>query len=241
MQPVPGAEPPMWIGATEVSWDLFDIFVYRLDQPQEHADADASARPSKPYVPPDCGYGHAGYAAIGMTHASAVAFCRWLSDRTGRTYRLPTEEEWERICAAGIGGPGMSIERRAWCEQTSGGVPRELGTSEPDANGVFDLLGNVAEWTDGRDGTPIAKGGCFRDPCDQISPTTGVRQTRSWNQSDPQIPKSKWWLADCDFVGFRVVCGRPAIASESQQPPAEPHSEPDERPVDRKDLDDGQQ
>jgi hypothetical protein len=74
MVPVPG-DPPLLIGKTEVTWDEYDVFAYRLDQPTINlppADtarpglADATARPSRPYGAPDYGWGHQGYPAISI-------------------------------------------------------------------------------------------------------------------------------------------------------------------------------
>ena len=77
------------------------------------------------------------------------------------------------------------------------------------------MRGNVAEWIapdivigpDGEASTtpPTAAGGSFIDPLDSCTPTANQVQKSGWNASDPQIPKSRWWLADCDFVGFRIV------------------------------------
>src|SRR5262245_22153873 len=85
---VPDAD--FYIGRTEVTWDLFDVYMLRLDTPQTtNSAADAVARPSEPYGAPDYGWGHAGFPAMSVTQASAIAFCQWLSARTGKTYRLP--------------------------------------------------------------------------------------------------------------------------------------------------------
>ena len=62
---------------------------------------DAISRPSKPYLPPDRGFGHDGYAAISLSHKNATEFCVWLSARTGRKYRLPTVVEWAHAAMAG--------------------------------------------------------------------------------------------------------------------------------------------
>lgn len=75
---------PYWMGRTEQAWEVMDVFVYRLDEeqktdeavPGEPAKPDAQSRPSKPYIPPDRGFGHEGFAAISVTHRNAAAFCR---------------------------------------------------------------------------------------------------------------------------------------------------------------------
>jgi hypothetical protein len=68
------------------------------------------------------------------------------------------------------------------------------------------MLGNIAEWIIGNDGAPVVAGGSFKDKAEQIHGSSRAKQTPAWNATDPQFPKSKWWLADAPFVGFRVVC-----------------------------------
>jgi hypothetical protein len=80
----------VWIGRTEVPWELLDAFVYEKADAAQPAGADAVARPSKPYISMDRGFGHAGFPAISVNIDTAQQFCAWLSKRTGRTMRLPT-------------------------------------------------------------------------------------------------------------------------------------------------------
>ena len=60
---LPGGGAHFLMSASEVTWDVYDAFALRLDEPETRA-ADAITRPSKPYLPPDRGWGHAGYAAM---------------------------------------------------------------------------------------------------------------------------------------------------------------------------------
>jgi len=294
----------LWVGRTEVTWDQYDIFVYGLDRPAEvAAGTDAVARPSKPYVPPDRGFGHAGYPAVGMSHRAAEAFCEWLTallfppseqGRTSARFRLPTEEEWARLALAGDKGlfacevePECLLEH-AWFAENSDRSTKPVATRKPNALGLHDVHGNVAEWVrnahlrptsattptadplPGSSGaarsapaapattapdatapdatapaprsrpapTPVAKGGSYLDSAAQCAVDVDLRQTSAWNQSDPQIPKSAWWLADCSFVGFRVVLevleepAEPAVPAVPAVPatPAEP-AKPAEPPA----------
>lgn len=209
--PASGETAALWMSRTEIPWDLYNVYVYSLDVAVAGEEADGITRPSKPYVPPDRGFGTNGYPAIGMTHHAAASFCQWLSARTGRTYRLPTEAEWEAACAA---GQTEDPDRVAWHAGNAGGTTHPLASKEANALGLYDMLGNVAEWTDGRDGRPVARGGSYLDAPATLTCDTRQHQTPAWNTSDPQIPKSRWWLADCSFVGFRIVCEGPPPAAE---------------------------
>jgi hypothetical protein len=51
----------------------------------------------------------------------------------------------------------------------------------------------------------VVRGGSWRDAAGQVGPTARARQQEAWNERDPQIPKSSWWLSDGPFVGFRIV------------------------------------
>ena len=97
MMAVPACDgaAPFFAARTEVPWELFDAFLYQLDQKAGAStpESDAVTRPTKPYVSVDRGYGHQGWPAISMSSKGAVQFCEWLSKKTGRTYRLPTVAE----------------------------------------------------------------------------------------------------------------------------------------------------
>lgn len=193
---VEGGTSTIWVLTTEVPWELYDIFVYRLDQP-EGEPADGIARPSKPYVPPDRGFGHQGYPAMGMTRSAAEGFCHWLNEKTGLGFRLPTAAEWTAFATPAV--------PTAWTEETAEHTTHPVAQHPANAHGLYDTLGNVAEWVMSDDRRPIALGGSYRDPADACRPDSSQQQARSWNASDPQIPKSRWWLADCSWVGFRFV------------------------------------
>jgi formylglycine-generating enzyme required for sulfatase activity len=203
---VPGT-PALYVGRTEVTWDMYDVFALGLDAPAKIEGADAHARPSQPYGAPDYGWGHAGYPAISVTRAGAEAFCAWLSAKTGKTYRLPTEAEWTRIAAAAAAAT-LAAEKRdaiAWHGGNASGQTHAVGSRGADALGLFDLFGNAAEWVTTADGALVARGGSFRDPADRVGPAARAVQDSSWNERDPQLPKSRWWLSDGPFVGFRLV------------------------------------
>lgn len=172
----------------------------------EAGKADAVTRPTKPYISVDRGFGHAGWPAISMSFKGAKAFCAWLESKTGRPFRLPTVAEWKRLCAA-ASSEAPSLEERAWTAGNSGGTTRKIGSAKADALGLHDLCGNVAEWCVGDDGKGVVMGGSYRDAADKVGCDAMQRDTPSWNRSDPQFPKSVWWLADAPHVGMRIVCG----------------------------------
>ncbi len=198
-----------WIARTEVTWDAFDIYAFQLDKRgrDNPPDADAIARPSRPYGAPDWGFGHQGYAALSMTRHAAETYCEWLSAMTGHRYRLPTEAEWRRALALAF--PELAemsngeLEAFAWFADNAEGKTHAVGLRQPDALGLFDLLGNAAEWVIPADSARVTMGGSYRDT--SVNPVPRARQTSRWNETDPQIPKSTWWLSDGSFVGFRVV------------------------------------
>jgi len=82
-----------------------------------------------------------------VTYYDAKAFCNWLSQQTGRPFRLPTEAEWEYACRAGANGdyPG-DIEQMAWFDATGEGLIHPVAQKKPNPWGLYDMHGNVSEW-----------------------------------------------------------------------------------------------
>jgi formylglycine-generating enzyme required for sulfatase activity len=217
MVPVPGGTvtvdgrpvtvAPFHISRTEVTWDLYDVFALGLDVPKT-GKSDAVARPSQPYGAPDHGWGHAGYPAISIASTAAQAFCEWLSAKTGKTYRLATEAEWMHAARLAAGAETLSPAQRdelAWHRENAEKRTHPVGTKKPDALGLVDLFGNAAEWVTTSNGKFVTRGGSFRDPGSAVGPSARAEQDDSWNERDPQLPKSRWWLSDGPFVGFRLV------------------------------------
>jgi formylglycine-generating enzyme required for sulfatase activity len=213
MVPVPGGTvtidgkpvqvAPFFIGRTEVTWDMYDAFSIGGDPAR--GSADAVARPTRPYSAPDYGWGHAGYPAISIARTGAQAFARWLSDRTGKKYRLPTEAEWIRAAQLAAPDAAAALDELAWFESNSDGKTHPVGSKKPDALGLSDLFGNVAEWVTTADDRNVTRGGSIYSARNAIGPGARAAQEDWWNDRDPQIPKSRWWLSDGPFVGFRLV------------------------------------
>ena len=207
-----GGAPGFWIGRREVTWAEYDVFRADAQAKMQRADepppgADAITRPTPPYADEAFGFGKEGMPALSITHHAAVGYARWLARRTRHAYRLPTEKEWERACRAG-GDDQAAAQGRAWVRDNSEERPHPVGTKSASSIGLFDMVGNVAEWVhDGSDALypQVAKGGAGTDAA--AAATCAARRVSelSWNVRDPQDPQSIWWHTDATFVGFRVL------------------------------------
>lgn len=196
-----------WMGETEVTWDLYDVYAFRLDlTAQEQASGvDAKARPSKPYGAPDRGFGHKGFPALSMTANAGQKFCEWLSKKTGRKFRLPTEAEWEHAARAGETA-APKLDDVAWHWDNAEDTTHAVGKLKANAWGLFDMLGNVREWAIDAKGIPVTCGGSFVDKPATLSFGTRHYYDPAWQEADAHVPKSVWWLSNGEFVGMRLAC-----------------------------------
>ncbi|WP_177245992.1 SUMF1/EgtB/PvdO family nonheme iron enzyme [Paenibacillus sp. BC26] len=114
-------------------------------------------------APPD---GDSRLPVVNVSWLDTVKFCNLLSEREGLQpcyamrssgdvewngdadgYRLPTEAEWQYACKAGTAGYRYGeLDRIAWYADNAGGNVHEAGGKEPNAWGLYDMLGNVWEW-----------------------------------------------------------------------------------------------
>ncbi len=149
---------PFWMGKCEVTWDEFDLF-WRArpgqkedKEPDNPKDADAVTRPTPPYADETFKKGREGKPVLCITWHSAMQYCRWLSVKTGKFYRLPTEAEWEYACRAGtktayfFGDDPKDLGEYAWFTDNSDDKTHDVGTKKPNPWGLYDMYGNVSEW-----------------------------------------------------------------------------------------------
>ena len=141
-----------------------------------------------------------------MSHLNAKGFCEWLSTKTGHHYRLPTEAEWEYACEAGATQP-TDMDKVAWTWENADDVTHKVGLKQPNGWGLKDIFGNVAQWRETPAGSPaVVRGGSWKSKAAMLSLGFREEETKAWNEADPQNPKSKWWLANGQFIGLRLVC-----------------------------------
>ena len=232
-----------WMAKYETTWDLYNLFTSRsLDnlQPKFNSnnevniDVDAVSGATTPYVEMSFGMGTEGFPAISMTQLAAKKFCQWLSAITGNFYRLPTEAEWEYACRAGsqssysFGDDINELSDYAWFKDNSGNKYQKVGLKLPNNWGLYDMHGNVSEWTlDAYSSTTylkslqnlsknpytkplklyprVVRGGSWKNSHYRLRSASRQASSKQWKKQDPQIPRSKWWHTDAQFVGFRVV------------------------------------
>jgi formylglycine-generating enzyme required for sulfatase activity len=148
---------PFWMGKMEVTWDEYDLYWRKLPgakPPETPADkaADAVTKPTNPYADETFGHGREGNPVLCITYHAAMEYCRWLSAKTGKLYRLPTEAEWEWACRAGtttaysFGDSPDKLNDYAWYDKDSEEVAHKVGQKKPNPWGLYDMHGNVAEW-----------------------------------------------------------------------------------------------
>lgn len=231
-----------WMSAYEITWDQYQLFAEReidgASNPEKSMEVDiaidAVAAATTPYVDMSHGMGRKGYPVVNITEYAALTFCKWLSAKTGKFYRLPTEAEWEYACRAGssefysFGKDSTQLDQYAWYSANSNNKYQKVGTKKPNAFGLFDMHGNVAEITmdqyveltyaNRQTAHPVnpwvrptklyprvVRGGSWQDKAIELGAATRIGSKAAWKRIDPQIPKSRWWFTNASHVGFRII------------------------------------
>lgn len=230
---------PFWMGAHEVTFAEWDAFFKNMEVPQTKAIAiDAVSRPTAQYIDLTWGMGRDGKQPTNsMSQAATIMYCKWLYTQTGVFYRLPTEAEWEYACRAGstkafgFGDDPSTLMEHGYFKDNSGGKFHKVGQLKPNRWGLYDMLGNLSEWTldqydpaaygklventknpfsaPGTRYPRVVRGGNYLSEAKESRCANRISAVADWNKRDPQIPKSRWWLTDGMTVGFRLV--RPAV------------------------------
>lgn len=247
---------PFYLCTTETTYELFITYYEETVQEVKgeakvvkryknksgsSEDLDAITGPTPIYGDPTMGMGGGKHPSIGTTWHNAMTFCRWLSIKTGKKYRLPTEAEWEYAARAGgqaayfFGGSPDKLKEYAWFEANSDQMTHEVAKKKPNPWGLYDMLGNVREWVydfysptayaaDAKKQPPVnpmgpkkgkvhvARGGDWDSAASDLRCAARAFEEDWWRFQDPQEPKSKWWLPQMDFIGFRI-----AISIEPKQ------------------------
>ena len=171
---------PFFMAEIEVSWDEYMAFyaqtasegrstdTYKMKK-TDISEVDAISGATPPYGRPDQGWGLGKRPAISFSFHAAETYCKWLSQVTGKTYRLPTEAEWEYACRAGTttpyffpGDPEDFEKRGFWAKFSSNDTSTinsfakykensQSKTHLPDKTGankfgLKNMTGNVAEF-----------------------------------------------------------------------------------------------
>ena len=246
---------PFWMGKCEIPWDVYEIWSADIDiirrqvQGIEKTERDKIAeeftisKPTKPYTDMTFGMGKRGYPAICMTQHSARVFCQWLTAKTGRYYRLPTEAEWEYACRAGttttysFGDDASKLGEYAWFKDNAQEKYQKIGQKKPNPWGLHDMHGNVSEWVLDQHfkdfykkpeailKNPLAipleeyprvcRGGSWDDGPERCRSAVRRGSDEGWKEQDPQEPQSIWYFTDARFLGFRVV--RPLVEPSAKE------------------------
>jgi formylglycine-generating enzyme required for sulfatase activity len=174
------------------------------------------------------------HPVLNVTWNDAMAFCKWLSDREGRIYDLPTEAEWEYACRAGTttrffsGNADASLEKAAniadvalqavldpvkhkglkfqtWNDGFAFTAP--VGSKQGNAWGLFDMHGNVWQWC--RDGRRQYDANPKKDPDYPIKGDNHSLRGGSWNDSPSRCRSAFRFGHAASYrggsVGFRIV------------------------------------
>jgi formylglycine-generating enzyme len=173
------------------------------------------------------------HPVLNVSWYDAVAFCEWLSKKEGHTYRLPSEAEWEYACRAGTttryfhGDDPAGLAKVARLLNAAGdkdfahvdqqviflksgeSFTAKVGSYQPNAWGLYDMLGNVWEWTSDWYGEEYYANSPLDDPRGMDDANVKVRRGGGWNTFPLYArPAYRNWNTRgtrCINLGFRVL------------------------------------
>jgi len=170
-------------------------------------------------IPPqywnDANFSHPHQPVVAVSWFDAVAYCAWLSNATSSHYRLPTEAEWERAARGGAEGRMFPwgdeppVSRPGYYARWKNG-PEQVGQSEPNVYGLFEMCENVHEWCSDWFAADYYSSSPDRNPCGPEEGSRKASRGGSWRHhikisrcsARSSIPP-EFKYAD---YGFRVVC-----------------------------------
>ena len=157
-----------WMMETEVTVGMFKAFVKdtgyesKGDEPSGW-DRDGFRKDSK-YSWRNPGFSQDdSHPVTCVSWNDAIAFCNWLKDKTGQNFQLPSNSQWEYACRAETTTAyAGTLKKMAWYKDNSGGKTHPAGTKKPNTWGLYDMHGNVCEWTLTKSGgSRIIRSGCW--------------------------------------------------------------------------------
>jgi WD40 repeat protein/formylglycine-generating enzyme required for sulfatase activity len=159
------------------------------------------------------------YPATYVSWNDAVAYCKKLSEKEGKAYRLPTEAEWEYACRAGtetrwsFGDDEKELGDYAWYRDNAWDIDEkyahQVGLKKPSAFGLYDMHGNVWEWCHDSYGEDYYKQSPENDPAGPASGSSRVWRGGRWDGGTKETRAAhRGWDDPGDRnhrFGFRLV------------------------------------
>ena len=174
-----------------------------------------------------------------VTWLDAVAFCDWLSGKEGRTYRLPTEAEWEYACRAGtttaywFGDDPKQLSQFAWNKEANLSAASPVAQKPANPWGLYDMHGNVSEWPLDVLGDDMPSSAI--DPVGEVSPDIQIVRSGNFHHSGAMFRSANRLSTGSthrprnDTIGFRVLLEigqESASAATDALKRSEPHAMP---------------